>query len=35
MDTLDELLDYLLEGSGSVGIFDATNTSRERRKRSG
>ncbi|EGA78416.1 Pfk26p [Saccharomyces cerevisiae Vin13] len=32
MDTLDELLDYLLEGSGSVGIFDATNTSRERRK---
>lgn len=33
MDTLDELLDYLLEGSGSVGIFDATNTSRERRKK--
>ncbi|CAI4064497.1 hypothetical protein SKDZ_09G0640 [Saccharomyces kudriavzevii ZP591] len=32
MDTLDELLDYLLEGAGSVGIFDATNTSRERRK---
>ena len=32
LDTLDELLDYLLIGSGSVGIFDATNTTKERRK---
>lgn len=32
MDTLQELLDYLLVGIGSVGIFDATNTTRERRK---
>lgn len=32
MDTLDQLLDYLLEGPGSVGIFDATNTTKERRK---
>ncbi|CCE63603.1 hypothetical protein TPHA_0F01180 [Tetrapisispora phaffii CBS 4417] len=32
MDTLQELLDYLLNGKGSVGIFDATNTSRKRRK---
>lgn len=32
MDTLDELLDYLLEGVGSVAIFDATNTTKARRK---
>lgn len=32
MDTLDELLDYLLEDIGSVGIFDATNTTRSRRE---
>ncbi|GMM56802.1 hypothetical protein DAKH74_034180 [Maudiozyma humilis] len=31
LDTLDELLKYLLEGDGSVAIFDATNTTRERR----
>lgn len=32
MDTLEQLLDYLLDGPGSVGIFDATNTTKERRK---
>lgn len=32
LDTLEELLDYLLEGPGSVGVFDATNTTRKRRK---
>ncbi|CAL9730011.1 6-phosphofructo-2-kinase 1 [Monosporozyma unispora] len=32
MDTLDELIDYLLEGDGSVAIFDATNSTRTRRK---
>ncbi|CCD23400.1 6-phosphofructo-2-kinase NDAI_0B03660 [Naumovozyma dairenensis CBS 421] len=32
MDTLDELLNYLSEGPGCVGIFDATNTTKERRK---
>lgn len=32
LDTLDELLDYLLTGNGSVAIFDATNTTKERRK---
>lgn len=32
LDTLDELLDYLLESTGSVGIFDATNTTKCRRK---
>lgn len=32
LDTLDQLLDYLLEGPGSVGIFDATNTKKKRRK---
>lgn len=31
-ETLDELLDYILEGSGSVGILDATNSTAERRK---
>lgn len=33
METLDELLDYLLEQNGSVGIFDATNSTLDRRKR--
>lgn len=32
MDTLDDLLDYILNGSGSIGIFDATNSTLERRK---
>ena len=32
METLDELLDYILEKGGSVGIFDATNSTLERRK---
>ncbi|ODV98278.1 hypothetical protein PACTADRAFT_48067 [Pachysolen tannophilus NRRL Y-2460] len=32
METLDQLLDYLLNTNGSVGIFDATNTTRLRRK---
>nr|POF11503.1 putative 6-phosphofructo-2-kinase pb17e12.14c [Quercus suber] len=31
-ETLDDLLDYILEGDGSVGIFDATNSTLERRK---
>jgi 6-phosphofructo-2-kinase len=31
METLDELLKYVLEEGGSVGIHDATNTTRERR----
>ncbi|KAL1971682.1 hypothetical protein VTN31DRAFT_2303 [Thermomyces dupontii] len=30
--TLDELLDYILEQGGSVGILDATNSTLERRK---
>lgn len=29
--TLDELLDYILEEGGSVGILDATNSTRQRR----
>lgn len=33
MDTLDQLLDYLLDGPGSVGIFDATNSTKNRRKK--
>lgn len=33
MATLDELLDYILDQGGSVGIFDATNSTLERRKR--
>ncbi|SCU91013.1 LAMI_0E04412g1_1 [Lachancea mirantina] len=33
MDTLDQLLNYLLDGPGSVGIFDATNSNRARRKK--
>ena len=32
MGTLDELLDYILDRGGSVGIFDATNSTLERRK---
>jgi 6-phosphofructo-2-kinase len=32
METLDDLLDYILRGSGSVGIFDATNSTLPRRK---
>lgn len=31
-DTLDELLDYILDGNGSVGILDATNSTLDRRK---
>lgn len=32
METLDELLDWVLAGNGSVGIFDATNSTLARRK---
>ena len=32
LSTLDELLDYILDHGGSVGIFDATNSTLERRK---
>lgn len=32
METLDELIDFLLFQNGSVGIFDATNSTLERRK---
>ncbi|KAK4216245.1 putative 6-phosphofructo-2-kinase [Rhypophila decipiens] len=32
LDTLDELLDYLLDGGGAVGILDATNSTIQRRK---
>jgi 6-phosphofructo-2-kinase len=32
MSTLDELLDFLLNQGGSVGILDATNSTLERRK---
>ena len=32
MATLDDLLDYILDRGGSVGIFDATNSTLERRK---
>ncbi|KAK3054956.1 6-phosphofructo-2-kinase [Extremus antarcticus] len=31
-ETLDELLDFVVDGSGSVGILDATNSTMERRK---
>lgn len=31
MDTLDSLLDWVLLGSGSVGILDATNSTKKRR----
>lgn len=33
MDTLEELLDFVLIGNGSVGILDATNTTVARRKK--
>ncbi|KKY18459.1 putative 6-phosphofructo-2-kinase 1 [Phaeomoniella chlamydospora] len=32
LETLDELLNYILNGNGSVGILDATNSTLERRK---
>jgi 6-phosphofructo-2-kinase len=32
METLDDLLDYILEKGGSVGILDATNSTLARRK---
>jgi 6-phosphofructo-2-kinase len=32
LETLDELLDYVLNQGGSVGILDATNSTLERRK---
>lgn len=32
LDTLDELLEYILEEGGAVGILDATNSTMERRK---
>ncbi|KAL1858393.1 6-phosphofructo-2-kinase [Paecilomyces lecythidis] len=32
LQTLDELLEYILERGGSVGILDATNSTLERRK---
>ena len=32
MATLDDLLDYILDQGGSVGIFDATNSTLDRRK---
>jgi 6-phosphofructo-2-kinase len=33
MDTLEQLLDYVIDGPGSVGIFDATNSTKHRRLR--
>lgn len=33
MDTLDQLLNYVLDGPGSVGIFDATNSTKQRRSK--
>ncbi|ODV84537.1 hypothetical protein CANARDRAFT_23940 [[Candida] arabinofermentans NRRL YB-2248] len=32
METLESLLDYLLNGDGCVGVFDATNSTKMRRK---
>ena len=32
METLDDLLDFIVDKGGSVGIFDATNSTLERRK---
>lgn len=32
LDTLDELIDYLINGNGSVGILDATNSTLHRRQ---
>jgi hypothetical protein len=31
METLDEALDYLIHGGGSVALFDATNSTVQRR----
>jgi 6-phosphofructo-2-kinase len=31
METLDEVLDHLIQGGGSVSLFDATNSTVERR----
>lgn len=33
MDTLNELLDFLVDGDGCVGLFDATNTTVARRRK--
>ncbi|KAI5862326.1 bifunctional 6-phosphofructo-2-kinase/fructose-2,6-bisphosphate 2-phosphatase [Durotheca rogersii] len=33
IDTLNELLDYLISGGGSVGILDATNSTIQRRQK--
>ncbi|KAF5099451.1 hypothetical protein D0Z03_001016 [Geotrichum reessii] len=33
MDTLEDLLDYVLDGKGSVGILDATNSTIARRRK--
>lgn len=33
IDTLDQLLNYVIDGPGSVGIFDATNSTKKRRLR--
>lgn len=32
LETLDELIDYLLHGNGSVGVLDATNSTLHRRQ---
>lgn len=32
LETLDELLHYIMEEGGSIGILDATNSTRKRRK---
>ncbi|TGZ77771.1 bifunctional 6-phosphofructo-2-kinase/fructose-2,6-bisphosphate 2-phosphatase [Ascodesmis nigricans] len=32
LETLEELLNFIMEGGGSVGILDATNSTRKRRK---
>ena len=32
LETLDELLDYILHQNGSIGILDATNSTPDRRK---
>ena len=32
METLDDLLDFIMDKGGAVGIFDATNSTLERRK---
>lgn len=33
IDTLDQLLDWVVDGSGCVGIFDATNSTKQRRQK--